>query len=66
MGRGNSGATYQADVMFVCCSIVVYLLFVLRLLVGTVYRKGGTTQNKSMDITMEEMQRELGLGVDCG
>ena len=45
---------------------VAHLLFISRLLVGTVYRKGGTTQNKSVDITMEEMQRELGLGVDCG
>ena len=37
----------------------------LRELVVAVYRKGGTTQNKSFDITYEELQRELGLGVDC-
>ena len=29
-------------------------------------RKGGTNQSKSFEMTMEEMQRELGLGVDCG
>jgi len=38
----------------------------LRDLVGTVYRKGGTTQGKDVEMTMEEMQRQLGLGVDCG
>ena len=36
-----------------------------RELVATVYKKGGTTQNKSFDMTYEELQRELGLGVDC-
>ena len=30
------------------------------------FRKGGTNQSKSFEMTMEEMQRELGLGVDCG
>ena len=29
-----------------------------------VYRKGGTTQNKSFEITAEDMQKELGLGVN--
>jgi len=29
-----------------------------------VYRKGGTTQNKSVEMTYEEMQKQLGLGVD--
>ena len=29
-----------------------------------VYRKGGTTQSKTFEITAEEMQKELGLGVD--
>ena len=29
-----------------------------------VYRKGGTTQSKSMEMTYEEIQKELGLGVD--
>ena len=33
---------------------------------GVVYRKGGTTQNTSTEITYEEMQRNLGIGVDCG
>ncbi|XP_023322775.1 uncharacterized protein LOC111697119 [Eurytemora carolleeae] len=36
---------------------------------GTVvalYRKGGTTQSKSVDLTAEQMQRELGLGVCTG
>ena len=28
-----------------------------------VYKKGGTNQNKSMEITYEQMQKELGLGV---
>ena len=28
-----------------------------------VYRKGGTTQSKSFEITAEQMQKELGLGV---
>jgi hypothetical protein len=31
-----------------------------------VYKKGGTTQNTTTEITYEEMQRNLGLGVDCG
>ena len=30
----------------------------------TVYKKGGSNQNKNMEMTFEEMQRELGLGVD--
>ena len=30
------------------------------------FRKGGTNQGKTFEMTMEEMQRELGLGVDCG
>ena len=38
---------------------------ICRDLVATVYKKGGTTQNKSFDMTYEELQRELGLGVDC-
>ena len=29
-----------------------------------VYRKGGSTQNKTFDITSEEMQKQLGLGVN--
>ena len=29
-------------------------------------RKGGTTQSKSVDLTAEQMQRELGLGVCTG
>ena len=29
-----------------------------------VFKKGGSTQNKNMEMTYEEMQRELGLGVD--
>jgi len=29
-----------------------------------VYRKGGTTQSKSFEITAEQMQKELGLGVN--
>ena len=29
-----------------------------------VYRKGGSNQSKNIEITVEEMQRELGLGVD--
>ena len=29
-----------------------------------VYRKGGTNQNKSVEMTYEEMQKQLGLGVD--
>ena len=29
-----------------------------------VYRKGGTTQSKTFEITAEQMQKELGLGVD--
>ena len=33
-------------------------------LVKIVFRKGGSTQNKSVEMTYEEMQRELGLGVD--
>ena len=28
-----------------------------------VYKKGGTNQNKSMEMTYEQMQKELGLGV---
>ena len=36
----------------------------LRELVGVVYRKGGTNQDKAMEMTYEEMQRELGLGVE--
>ena len=35
-------------------------------LVDTVYRKGGTTQMASTEMTYEEMQQQLGLGVDCG
>ena len=34
--------------------------------VGQVYRKGGTSQNTTMEITYEELQRNLGLGVDIG
>ena len=33
-------------------------------LVKVVYRKGGTNQNKSVEMTYEEMQKQLGLGVD--
>ena len=29
-----------------------------------VYRRGGTTQNKTFEITAEQMQKELGLGVN--
>ena len=29
-----------------------------------VYRKGGSNQNRSVDMTYEEMQKQLGLGVD--
>ena len=29
-----------------------------------VYRRGGTTQSKTFEITAEQMQKELGLGVD--
>ena len=32
--------------------------------VTLVYRRGGTTQSKSFEITAEQMQKELGLGVD--
>jgi len=38
----------------------------LRGIVVDIYRKGGTNQGKTFEMTMEEMQRELGLGVDCG
>jgi len=31
-----------------------------------VYRKGGTSQNTTMEMTYEELQRNLGLGVDIG
>ena len=34
--------------------------------VGQVYRKGGTSQNTTMEMTYEELQRNLGLGVDIG
>ena len=34
--------------------------------VAEVYRKGGTSQNTSMEMTYEELQRNLGLGVDIG
>ena len=34
--------------------------------VALVYRKGGTSQNTTMEITYEELQRNLGLGVDIG
>ena len=43
----------------------IVLKLLNRNLVATVYKKGGTTQNKSFDMTYEELQRELGLGVDC-
>ena len=36
----------------------------IRLNAGLVYRKGGTTQSKSMELTYEEIQKQLGLGVD--
>ena len=36
----------------------------IRLNAGMVYRKGGTTQSKSMELTYEEIQKQLGLGVD--
>ena len=29
-----------------------------------VYRRGGTTQGKTLEITAEQIQRELGLGVN--
>ena len=29
-----------------------------------VYKKGGTTQSKPVELTYEEIQKELGLGVD--
>jgi hypothetical protein len=29
-----------------------------------VYKRGGTTQSKSFEITAEQMQKELGLGVN--
>ena len=32
--------------------------------VKVVFKKGGSTQSKSMDMTYEEIQRELGLGVE--
>ena len=28
-----------------------------------VYKKGGTNQNKNMEMTYEQIQKELGLGV---
>ena len=34
--------------------------------VAAVYRKGGTQQNTTMEMTYEELQRNLGLGVDIG
>ncbi len=38
----------------------------IRAHVGAVYRKGGTQQNTTMEMTYEELQRNLGLGVDIG
>ena len=35
----------------------------VRRAVGEVYRRGGSTQSQDMDITYEELQRQLGLGV---
>ena len=34
--------------------------------VASVYRRGGTQQNTTMEMTYEELQRNLGLGVDIG
>ena len=31
--------------------------------IDQVYKKGGTNQNKSMEMTYEQIQKELGLGV---
>ena len=36
----------------------------LRDLIRVVFKKGGSTQSKSMEMTYEEIQRELGLGVE--
>ena len=33
-------------------------------LVKIVYKKGGSNQNKNIEMTYEEMQKQLGLGVD--
>ena len=38
----------------------------LRSNVASVYRRGGTQQNTTMEMTYEELQRNLGLGVDIG
>ena len=35
----------------------------VRRAVGEVYRRGGSTQSRDMEITYEELQRQLGLGV---
>ena len=53
-------------VKMVMVMVVMVIEPLSRELVGTVYRRGGTTQGKDVEITMEEMQRQLGLGVDCG
>ena len=46
-----------------CDSWYKFKLILLRLVIAQVYKKGGTNQNKSMEITYEQMQKELGLGV---
>ena len=52
--------------MVMMMTAMVATVSLARDLVGTVYRKGGTIQGKDVEMTMEEMQRQLGLGVDCG
>ena len=36
----------------------------LRQEAATIYRRGGSTQTKDVEITYEQMQKELGLGVE--
>ena len=44
-------------------SHINFLLLKLHNLIMKVYKSGGTIQGKDLEITAEQIQRELGLGV---
>ena len=55
---------FPFDPLF-CNSFYGMLLDIVKFVIfQVVFKKGGSTQSKSMEMTYEEIQRELGLGVE--
>ena len=55
---------FPFDPLF-CNSFYGMLLDIVKIVIfQVVFKKGGSTQSKSMEMTYEEIQRELGLGVE--